>query len=291
MKIINQHLGLPVIALDTSERVGDVIRFITDQVSGAVLAVAVSRQWYAEPAGVPFRKCTAFGQNVVLVSSVADLKPLSQMEEVRVHLEASNDARQRTAITESGRLLGAITDEAFDEETGLVTGYRLDVFGETGGSRSVYVSRDAFVTSSATVAILRDDVLETSVSSLDAVAATPRSAPAEQDGEAADETSGTVSAAAPSEDTGETVVSVPASALAVAEEETPGEEPQAATPEEMEAQERVMTVLSVGKTAAKTVTAEDGTIVVEAGQVITQEIAEAAKAASRLYDVWISAQG
>jgi uncharacterized protein YrrD len=291
LKVINQHLGLPVIALDTSERVGDVIRFVTDQVSGAVLAVAVSRQWYAEPAGVLFRDCTAFGQNVVLVSSVDALKPLSQMDEVRIHLEASNDARQRTAITESGRLLGAVTDEAFDEKTGLVNGYRLDVFGETGGSRSVYVSRDAFVTGSATVAILRDDVLDHSAASLDALASIARpDAPAVTMEAPAKEEEAAPAHLSP-RTVEEPVSSVPASALAVEEEESPGAEPETATPEEMEAQERVMSVLSVGKTAAKTVTAADGTVIVEAGQTITEEIAEAAKAASRLYEVWISAQG
>jgi len=160
VKIINQHLGLPVISLDTSERAGDVIRFITDQVSGRVVAVAVSRKWYQEPHGVPFEDCRAFGQNVVLISRLDALRPLSQMEEVGLHLEASNDARQRTAITEGGKLLGSVTDEAFDEETGEVSGYRLDVIADTGTSRTVYIPRDTFVTSSGTVAILREDVLE-----------------------------------------------------------------------------------------------------------------------------------
>lgn len=167
VKIINQHLGLPVISLDTSERAGDLVRFITDQVSGRIVAVAVSRKWYQEPHGVPFEECRAFGQNVVLITRLDALRPLSEMEEVGIHLEAANDARQRTAITEGGRLLGSVTDEAFDEATGEVTGYRLDVLADTGTSRTVYIPHSAFVTSSAAVAILREDVLDHAVEALE----------------------------------------------------------------------------------------------------------------------------
>lgn len=160
MKIINQHLGLPVICLETSERVGDVVRFVTDHVTGRIVAVAVRRQWYQEPSGVAFSDCAAFGQNVVLIRRMDALQPLSRMEDASLYLETSTDARQRTAITEDGRLLGTVTDEAFDETTGEVTGYRLDILAETGTGRTVYIPHSAFVTASATVAILHDDVLD-----------------------------------------------------------------------------------------------------------------------------------
>jgi uncharacterized protein YrrD len=297
LKAINHHLGLPVIALDSSERVGDLIRFVTDQVSGQIVAIAVSRKWYAEPAGVPFADCTAFGQNVILVSSLEALKPLSQMEAVRLHLEASNDARQRTAITENGRLLGTVTDEAFDETSGMVTGYRLDVFGETGRARSVYVSRDSFVTSSATVAILRDDVLETAVLSLDDLASSITSArPATDDGTPSVDPQAPAPTPEPhapsaSPRSDDPVTQVPASALARDEEEEASTQPETTSPEALEAQERVMAVLSVGKTAHKAVHGDNGTVIVEAGALITQEIAELARIAGRLYEVWVSSQG
>jgi uncharacterized protein YrrD len=170
VKIINQHLGLPVICLETSERVGDVVRFVTDQVTGRIVAVAISRKWYLEPSGVAFSDCAAFGQNVVLIRRLDALQPLSQMEDASLYLETSNDARQRTAITEAGRLLGTVTDEAFDEATGEVIGYRLDIMAETGTGRTVYIPHSAFVTSSATVAILHDDVLDEARETLDALA-------------------------------------------------------------------------------------------------------------------------
>jgi uncharacterized protein YrrD len=172
LKIINQHLGLPVICLETSERVGDVVRFVTDHVTGRIVAVAVRRKWYLEPAGVAFSDCAAFGQNVVLIRRMDALQPLSQMEDASLYLETSTDARQRTAITEGGRLLGSVTDEGFDETTGEITGYRLDVMADTGTGRTVYIPHAAFVTSSATVAILRDDVLNDASDTLEGLTQT-----------------------------------------------------------------------------------------------------------------------
>jgi uncharacterized protein YrrD len=179
LKIINQHLGLPVICLETSERVGDVVRFVTDHVTGRIVAVAVRRKWYLEPAGVAFSDCAAFGQNVVLIRRMDALQPLSQMEDASLYLETSNDARQRTAITEGGRLLGAVTDEGFDETTGEIIGYRLDVMADAGTGRTVYISHASFVTSSATVAILRDDVLGEARDTLEALGEAPAAVPAE----------------------------------------------------------------------------------------------------------------
>lgn len=171
MKIINQHLGLPVICLETSERVGDVTRFVTDQVTGRIVAVAVRRKWYQEPCGVAFSDCAAFGQNVVLIRRLDALQPLAQMEDASLYLDTATDSRQRTAITEGGLLLGTVTDEAFDEVTGEVIGYRLDVLAETGTGRTVYIPHSVFVTASATVAILQDSVLDEAYESLNALAA------------------------------------------------------------------------------------------------------------------------
>lgn len=365
MKIINHHLGLPVISLDSSERAGDLIRFITDQVSGRIVAVAVSRKWYQEPHGALFEDCRAFGQNVVLISRMDALRPLSEMPEVGIHLEAANDARQRTAITEGGRLLGSVTDEGFDEESGEVTGYRLDVLADTGTSRTVYIPHSAFVTSSATVAILREDVLNHAAGSLEELQGGKRPDEAERSAESGGEAEETaprdegglgawpgatdVAYAPPAEVTEAPPLPEPKPPAPAPQPEPPAPEPEpeppaeplptpppappaaeeaAALPEEAETaadditiapedfapttpdyepdahaadavsaagadaaggHNRVMMALSLGRVAGATLHDQDGNVIVEKGETITLEIAQAAARADALYDLWTSA--
>jgi len=67
--------------------------------------------------------------------------------------------------------------------------------------------------------------------------------------------------------------------------------PTAAQPADaMEAQERVMLALVIGKSAGATVTDDDGRTILEQGQLITMEIAHAVRAAGKLYEVWMAAQ-
>lgn len=304
MKIINQHLGLPVICLETSERVGDVVRFVTDQVAGRIVAVAVTRQWYQEPSAVAFSDCTAFGQNVVLVKSTDALKPVSQMPEIGLHLEASNDARQRTAITESGRLLGSVTDEAFDEHTGEVNGYRLDIMADSGTGRTVYIGHDAFVTASATVAILKDDVLDAATKDLvSSSVSSPvpssefRVSSAETEPEPRPVESRIPDPEPQPFEPQPVVPEFPASLLGLQEEALAEEEPDeelAGTVsqevrDQMEGHNRVMMALVIGKTAGAAISGADGGAIAEAGATITMEIAQAAADAHRLYELWTNA--
>jgi uncharacterized protein YrrD len=325
MKIINQHLGLPVICLNTSERVGDLLRFVTDQVAGQVVAVAITRQWYQEPSAVAFADCKAFGQNVILINNAADLKPISQMPEIGIHLEASNDARQRTAITESGRLLGSVTDEAFDETTGEVSAYRLDVLADSGTGRTVYIGHDAFVTASATVAILKDDVLDRATDELvpsDTSIQEPEAGGQEtgdrsqgagvrgQESEARGQESGVrgqdsepgtrnSEPAAPSALAVQpSIPDFPVSLLGISEEALAEEEPDddladtvsQEVRDKMEGHNRVMMALVIGKTAGATVADSEGQVIVEEGSPITTEIAQAAAESQRLYELWTNAK-
>ncbi|HEY3414790.1 MAG TPA: hypothetical protein VGM51_17260 [Armatimonadota bacterium] len=292
MKIINQHLGLPVISRDTSERVGDVLRFVTDQVTGRIVAVAVTTQWYQEPSAVAFADCTAFGQNVVLVKSGDALKPLSQIPEIGIHLQASSDSRQRTAITESGRLLGSVTDEAFDEHTGEVVGYRLDILADSGTGRTVYIGHEPFVTASATVAILKDDVLAGATDEL-----VPSSAPLAPIPEPSAPSSAP-NPQTPAVEVQPSVPEFPASLLALTEEALEPEESDEELADtvsqevrdKMEGHNRVMMALVIGKTAGATVTDSEGSVIAEEGVAITMDMAQAAADSQRLYELWTNAR-
>lgn len=342
MKIINQHLGLPVISLETSERVGDVVRFVTDQVTGRIVAVAVRRKWYQEPSGVAFSDCAAFGQNVVLIRRLDALQPLGQMEDASLYLEASTDARQRTAITEGGRLLGTVTDEAFDETTGEVTGYRLDILAETGTGRTVYIPHSVFVTASATVAILEDNVLDEARDTLEALAVTAAPEPANDSPPAAigawhgaedfrqaapEEITETAAEPGLSESLDAAAGEMPEPAAPAAPDQealfldmqpasdAPAEEPPTpdttppqgieTLPEEAmaepppaptvqaraESHDRVMMALSLGRVAGAALADAEGNPIVQAGETVTLEIAQAAARAGKLYELWSTTQG
>lgn len=276
MKIINHTLGLPVICLDTGDQVGSVLRLVVDQVSGRILAVAVARQWYQAPGFVLMPNCRAFGQSVVLVESGQAIHSLDELPELQLHLLSANEARQRTCITETGRLLGAITDEAFDERTGVMNAYRLDVHADLGTGRTVYVPRSVFLTASASVVIVPDTVMDGAYDTLDELVAVLEESPAEE---------------APVEAPAPITESVDAYALidtinAGSTLDSEAEQQEAPHSEESAAQERVMRALVIGQKVGTVVYDEQGVALAQPGDTITEEIADAAIRAGKLYDLY-----
>jgi len=280
LKIINHTLGLPVICLDTGDQVGSVLRLVVDQVSGRIPAVAVARQWYQAPGFVLMRKCRAFGQSVVLVESGQAVFPLEELPELQLHLLSANEARQRTCITETGRLLGAITDEAFDERTGVMNAYRLDVHADLGTGRTVYVPRSVFLTASASVVIVPDNVLDGAYDTLEELVAVLEESPAEELPEEA-------TAPEPAQVEEASVSTVPAEEPVV--ESAPVDVHEPAQPTDAEAaaaQERVMRALVIGQKVGTVVYDEQGVALAQPGDTITEEIADAALRAGKLYDLY-----
>lgn len=281
LKIINHTLGLPVICLDTGDQVGSVLRLVVDQVSGRIPAVAVARQWYQAPGFVLMGNCRAFGQSVVLVESGQAIHPLEDLPELQLHLLSANEARQRTCITETGRLLGAITDEAFDERTGVMNAYRLDVHADLGTGRTVYIPRSVFLTASASVVIVPDNVLESSYDTLDELVAVLEESPAE---ELPEETS--APAPAPIEESPVEVVKAPEEPVVETAPDYTLEPAQPTDAEASAAQERVMRALVIGQKVGTVVYDEQGVALAQPGDTITEEIADAALRAGKLYDLY-----
>ena len=280
MKIINHTLGLPVICLDTGDQIGSVLRLVVDQVTGRIPAVAVARQWYQAPGFVPMRNCRAFGQSVVLVESGQAVHSLDELPELQLELLSANEARQRTCITETGRLLGTITDEAFDERTGVMNAYRLDVHADLGTGRTAYVPRSVFLTASASVVIVPDSVLDSAYNTLEELVTVLEESPAE---ELPEETAAPEPARV--EDVAATTV-VEDEPVVAPEPAGAEENPVPTDAEAAAAQERVMRALVIGQKVGTVVYDEQGVALAQPGDTITEEIADAAIRAGKLYDLY-----
>ena len=151
MKDMNDCLGLPLIALDTSDELGVVTHFITDPMEGRVVALASSSSPFADRQALLFTDVQAFGVDAIIVKSAQSVRPISQVNDIQSFLDDPHEKRVRRAVSSEGRNLGTLIDWSFEERSAEVVRYRLEPLN---GGEPVWVPHSAFVRSGKAVVIL-----------------------------------------------------------------------------------------------------------------------------------------
>jgi hypothetical protein len=121
-------------------------------VENRVIGIAVSGAWYAEKKFVSFSDISVFGVDAVLIRAAEAARLIHQVQEARPFLDSEEPRRVRRALSESGQILGSLTDGSFDPETAEIVRFCL----ETPDGAEAAILRSSVISSSRAVVILND---------------------------------------------------------------------------------------------------------------------------------------
>ncbi len=117
----------PVISLQ-GEEIGSVARVIADPIRGSVAGLTVSvKGWFKGEKGMEFEAVKSFGEYAVTVQLAGQVVPLDNLPTLQKMAQDYNLCGMRI-ITPEGKLIGTIDDYYFDGKTGKIERYIL-----TGG--------------------------------------------------------------------------------------------------------------------------------------------------------------
>lgn len=312
MKEIQPCIGLPLIALDCAEPIGNITHFVTDPIRNRVVGLVLSEEGsLLGKKACLFEEVAVFGPDMVILDTIESVRPLSRIPELLPFLDPHRPPSFRQAWTSDGQRLGRFIEHAFDERTAQVLAFRLELIGS---AEPVILSHTALVSAGKALSLfLREAVLP--ASAVEELPIPPATLPVEE-----------AAAPVPTEDRifliqgtdvqpvqeevrmtpVEAIVEATSEVMEAAEEApvfTPMDEfyndirPFVATKSENEKvrdlfhghKEQIMPLV-IGKVADREITDGEGAPIVTVGQPISRYEAETAWSHSKLYDLFLAAQ-
>jgi uncharacterized protein YrrD len=132
-------VGKPVIAYDTGEKVESIVDLIFDQNDNRLLGFLIDEGgWFSNAKVLPLISVRAIGIDAVIVPSKDVIAPSSQYAAIHKILENNNILNGTRIMTTDGRDLGTLVDFYFDQTTGVVEGYEASggLFADAYSGRS-----------------------------------------------------------------------------------------------------------------------------------------------------------
>lgn len=132
-------IGKSITAFDSGKRVARVQDLIFDQDTNELLGVLVEEAGLFRSAKViPLGAISAFGTDTLIISSKEDI--ISAKHDDRIHrvLDRNLILKGTRIVTTDGRYLGSVVDLFFDEQTGAIEGYETSggIFADAYSGRS-----------------------------------------------------------------------------------------------------------------------------------------------------------
>jgi uncharacterized protein YrrD len=118
-------IGRPVAERRTGKDMGRIKDLIVDPTGQEVTAIVLSYGLLRGPRVVLWSSVQAFGPDSVVINAPKSLIWASKEPDVRAVLAKKRPVKGLKLVTTRGHRLGRISDFAFDESTGDVTGYEL----------------------------------------------------------------------------------------------------------------------------------------------------------------------
>jgi uncharacterized protein YrrD len=142
----------PVVAYDSGEKIETIVDLIFDQNSNRLLGFVVDEAgWFNGAKVLPLNKLQAIGIDAVIVPSKEVIANASDIPEIKQILERNNILKGTRIMTVDGRDLGTMIDLYFDELTGAIEGYEA-----SGGLFADAYSGRSFVPAPSTLKIGED---------------------------------------------------------------------------------------------------------------------------------------
>ncbi len=245
----SEIMGLPVVTLNRGTRIYDVEDMILDPERRQVLALVVQeKSWFHSARALPFGRIHAIGPDAVIIP---DGRAIIDVDRDPVLRRLDNDqiVKGLRVLTEDGRRLGQVNDMLIDDKTGEIKGFYVSigrVLNVTQGLR--WLPADRVISMGLRVMYVPPDVAADFEAQIGGWAG------------ALDQAGGGLKAAGAR--LNEQLVRM-------------GEQARQRLPEQIRP-------AVVGRTAQRTVTDDTGTIIVNQGDVVTEEQFDAARQAGKL---------
>lgn len=255
MKKTQQVLGLPVIEISSGEQMGSVSGIVVNPEQGQVECLLLDRvNWYGEMRALSFGSVLGIGEFAVTISQGNEVFPVSSREDLVAILERDIQVIKAGVMTKSGKFIGNVTEFEIDEANGKIL--NCEILAEDGGS--FVVSGSKVLTFGAKFLVLEDGYMDPESETKTVVEKSPEPVkPAVK----------TQSEPAP-------------------EPEKPVVKPQSKpAPDPVEVFEARQRQYLAGKKATKKIVGTGGQVIVNEGEVITEEIIEKALAADKYIEL------
>lgn len=259
MKKSSDLCRLPVIALREGGEIGIVRELVVDARNSTVAALLIQdRDWFRNPKAIVYSAIKALGDDAVMVESRGDLKSIAQTDELHPLLEEQVRVLGARCISTEGRYMGKISEFLLDTITGKITD--VEITSPSSSQKPILVPASSIVTLTTDLVILQER----------------EQVPLRQDARPTEkaQTSLGVSVGARA-----TRGNQPDKQLA-AQDEDPAQMERGEGGVRKILEERQDAYL-LGKEVRRDVTADDGRVIIKAGEAISPEIIERAKEADK----------
>lgn len=264
MKKTGEIVGLPIVSLVDGGEIGIVKSLVIDAKNAAIAAIVVDdNKWYKDATLVAFPDILGIGESALTIENKDTIKPLVQVPEFEKLLEADVNILNTKVLSKKGQIKGTVVDVYFDPESGKII--ECHAKNESGTDFTIPVER--IYTLGAGITVVSDEN-ETMVKPVAVTASTPAPVVANVE----------VTTPTP-------VVEAPP----VAPAENAAEGDVGASDAMQKFEERQKKFL-LGKKASRRISADNGTIIIEQGEEVTEEVLQKAKLAGKFVELSMSLQ-
>ena len=311
MKKSVEILGLPVISITEGRELGMSKTLLIDAKNGLVAAITIEDEdWYRGVKLIPYESVIAIGDDAVTVTHSENILKLDEAGDYETLLDENIRVIGTKAITKSGTIQGKITElyigedgkiekcevTAPDGTTSEVTADQISIFGKqvTVIDPTAEKKTEFIVGNSALAAEVMPEPapIAEEIPAVEEVAPVAEEVPAvEEVAPVAEEVPAVEEVAEPEPEPAPKKVSAmtaQAEALKAAlkramANQKAAQKSSAKSTEKTGEERRKMMLL--GKKATRTITADNGTVIVEAGADITEEVLQKAKLANKFIEL------
>lgn len=277
MKKSAEILGLPVISITEGRELGTSKTLLIDAKNGKIAAITIEdADWYRGVKLIPYESVIAIGADAVTITSSENILKLDEAGDYEQMLDDNIRVIGTKAITKGGTIEGAVS-EIYVGDDGKIE--KVEITQPNGQTSEVSSDQISIFGKQVTVIDAQQD------------AAKPADTPAAPEEKAAPENKAEPEAPAAKpaeakkdEPAKEKAAEAPKSKPAKEEKSSPKQD--AAEKANEERRRRFL----LGKKATRTIKMDNGIVIVEAGQDITEEVLQKAKLANKFIELSMNVQ-
>jgi uncharacterized protein YrrD len=123
MKKTQQIIGLPVIEISSGNQLGEVAGIVVNPDQGIVECLLLDRKnWYGEMRALPYSSVQGVGEFAITVLSGSDVSPVSKSPELLSILDRNIQVLKAGVMSRLGRYIGTISEYLVDDKSGKIKG-------------------------------------------------------------------------------------------------------------------------------------------------------------------------
>lgn len=151
IKKVSELAGVLVIALKEGKEAGKVKEIVIDSLKNKILAIILEgEKWYEEARVVTSSVIKSAGEYAIIIESISSISKVSSNPEIVALLDKKIKEKGRRVITESGRLVGTVSEYFVNLQTQEVVAYEL--------ATDYIIPASAVITTGEDFLVVSDDV-------------------------------------------------------------------------------------------------------------------------------------